>query len=97
MFWVGKDEEGGAGDLALNWKLIGRGDAEEVMDAFYRDEMFLDELKDILVQNGFSQEAAYDVMTSESGMQDIGRASYDAYGIADEVREIGEKMSQVRF
>ena len=97
MFWVGKDEEGGAGDLALNWTSIGDADDDEIIDNFYHDQMFLKELRNILVQSGFSREAAYSVNTSESGMQDVNRASYDAFEIANEVREVGNQMANIRF
>lgn len=93
--WVAKDEDEGAGDLAVNWELIGEGDIDEIVSDFYYDEMFLDELKHILVQSGFSDGAASTVTTSEQGMQDEERASYDAYDIADEVREIGNRISGV--
>ena len=44
-------------------------------------------LKDLMhqrQQNGFSAAAAADVCGSEWGMQDVGRASYDAWEIANE-------------
>lgn len=57
-----------------------------VMGQFYWEHAFDDELRSILVEAGFSAEAADSVHTSEWGMQDEGRASYDAYEIANEVR-----------
>ena len=56
------------------------------MGAFYWDSAFTATLQQWLQQHGFSSAAAEDVCTSEWGMQDVGRASYDACAIADEVR-----------
>lgn len=55
------------------------------MGEFYWEHAFNDELHSILQQHGFSKAAAEDVSTSEWGMQDVGRASYDAYDIAEEM------------
>ena len=57
----------------------------QTMSAFYWDGEFTDTLHSILLANGFSSEAVADVCTSEWGMQDVGRASYDANLIAEEV------------
>jgi hypothetical protein len=62
-------------------------DVTKVMGEFYWESAFTDELRSILVDCGFSAEAAACVSTSEWGMQDEERASYDAYSIADEIRE----------
>lgn len=59
----------------------------QVMGEFYWENGFTERLRELLVAQGFSAEAAADVTTSEWGMQDEGRASYDAYVIADEVRK----------
>ena len=56
------------------------------MGAFYWDSAFTAKLQQLLQQHGFSSAAAEDVCTSEWGMQDVGRASYDACAIAEEVR-----------
>ena len=58
----------------------------EVMSEFYWEHSYDVELRDILLEAGFSADAVADVCTSEWGMQDEGRASYDASSIADEVR-----------
>ena len=58
-----------------------------VMSEFYWEHSYDDELKEILLSAGFSASAVAEVSTSEWGMQDEGRASYDAYAIADEVRK----------
>ena len=55
------------------------------MGEFYWEHAFDDTLHTILQQHGFSKAAAEDVGTSEWGMQDVGRASYDAYDIAEEM------------
>ena len=55
------------------------------MSEFYWEHAFEDTLHSILLANGFSAKAVEDVSGSEWGMQDVGRASYDAYCIADEM------------
>jgi|SRR6056300_582378 hypothetical protein len=57
----------------------------ETMGQFYWEHCFDDTLHSILQQHGFSTAAAEDVCTSEWGMQDVGRASYDANAIAEEM------------
>ena len=57
----------------------------ETMQEFYWEHAFDDTLAQILVDAGFSKAAAADVCTSEWGMQDEGRASYDANAIAEEM------------
>jgi len=57
----------------------------QTMSAFYWDGEFTDTLDSILLANGFSSEAVADVCTSEWGMQDVGRASYDAFALAEEM------------
>ena len=79
-------ENTGGGDMGM---LLMRGDNDEVgavMGEFYWENGFTARLKELLVDMGFSEAAADDVATSEWGMQDEGRASYDAYAIAEEVR-----------
>jgi hypothetical protein len=56
------------------------------MNMFYWHDAYTGTLQDKLVAAGFSANAAHNVATSEWGMQDVERASYDAYTIADEVR-----------
>jgi len=86
----GDDEEAlySDGDLYVLWDETGMTDdaIETVMSEFYSEDAFTAELKTILLECGFSEFAVEDVCTSESGMQDEGRASYDAFAIADEVR-----------
>ena len=54
------------------------------MGHFYWDGAFTARLNEILAECGFANTAH----TSEWGMQDEGRASYDAYDLADEIRDI---------
>ena len=58
----------------------------QVMSEFYWERSYNDELAEILLNAGFSASAVAEVAGSEWGMQDEGRASYDANSIADEVR-----------
>jgi O-methyltransferase involved in polyketide biosynthesis len=55
------------------------------MGHFYWDGAFTERLNEILAERGFT---ATNATTSEWGMQDEGRASYDAYDLADEIRAI---------
>ena len=57
----------------------------ETMQQFYWEHCFDETLVQILVDAGFSKAAAADVGGSEWGMQDEGRASYDANAIAEEM------------
>ena len=57
----------------------------QTMSAFYWDSAFTQTLQSILKTHGFSEDAVADVCTSEWGMQDVGRASYDAYTVAEEI------------
>ena len=56
------------------------------MGHFYWDGAFTQRLQEIITNAGFA--SASDITTSEWGMQDEGRASYDAYDLADEIRAI---------
>ena len=73
------------GTLLLR-NLNSNDEVTEVMSEFYWEHSYDVELRDILLEAGFSADAVADVCTSEWGMQDEGRASYDANSIADEVR-----------
>ena len=55
------------------------------MGHFYWDGAFTERLNEILAECGFANS---NVSTSEWGMQDEGRASYDAFDLADEIRSI---------
>lgn len=81
------DETAQTMGMLLLRNLHSEDDVTVVMGEFYWEGAFTDELQSILVDCGFSAEAANCVSTSEWGMQDEERASYDAYSIADEIRE----------
>lgn len=66
--------------------LHSKDDITKVMGEFYWENGFTERLKEILLECGFSAVAVADVTTSEWGMQDEGRASYDANLIAKEAR-----------
>ena len=89
------------GDLAVHWDasnmqntgggnmgtLLMRGANDEVgrtMGRFYWDSEFDSHVNSMLHAAGF--DASMRVTGSEWGMQDEGRASYDAYDVADAVR-----------
>ena len=74
-----------AGNLLLR-NMHSDDDVTRVMGEFYWEHGFDERLRELLVAHGFSAEAAESVYGSEWGMQDEGRASYDANMIADEVR-----------
>jgi len=57
----------------------------ETMQQFYWEHAFDDTLVQLLQAAGFSRAACEDVSGSEWGMQDVGRASYDANAIAEEM------------
>ena len=100
---VATDADGSDGDLAVNYTttanntgggdmgmLLMRGWDDEmgkVMANFYSERAYTAQLAAHLQAAGFSAVAVQDVSGSEWGMQDEGRASYDAYSIANEVRK----------
>lgn len=57
-----------------------------VMGKFYWENGWDDRLRELLRNAGFTAAAAEAVSGSEWGMQEPGRASYDAYECADEAR-----------
>jgi hypothetical protein len=81
-----------AGSLLMR-NVHSNDDVTKAMGEFYWEHAFDEQLRAELVKAGFSVEAAADVSTSEWGMQDEGRASYDAYAIAAEVRAIMQKAT----
>lgn len=52
----------------------------------YTDSLFLEQVKQFLIDNGFNADAVNDINYSEQGMQDDERVSCDAYAFADYVR-----------
>jgi len=103
-FYVAKDADYGTSDLAVCYDISGLQNDEtaqtmgtlllrnlhsddevtKAMGHFYWDGAFTARLNEILAECGFVNTAH----TSEWGMQDEGRASYDAYDLADEIRAI---------
>jgi hypothetical protein len=57
----------------------------ETMGLFYWEKEFDEQLCALLEEAGFSTDAIEDVCGSEWGMQDVGRASYDAYICGEEM------------
>lgn len=58
----------------------------KLMSAFYNDGAYTARLRKHLMAVGFSKAAVADIWGSEWGMQEEGRASYDAYKVGDELR-----------
>jgi hypothetical protein len=52
----------------------------------YTDSLFLQQVKEFLIDAGFNADAVNDITYSEQGMQDDERVSCDAYAFADYVR-----------
>jgi hypothetical protein len=80
------DETARTAGMLLLRNIHSDDDVTRVMGDFYWEGMFTDDLRYILAEKGFT--TANCVHTSEWGMQDEGRAGYDAYELADEVRSI---------
>ena len=91
-------DDGGDGDLAVNYDASGLGDRQSLLvsNQFYRYGFYTHQLHELLRGVGFSAEAAADVQPSEQGMQEAGRASYDAELIADEVRSAADPSGILR-
>ena len=85
--FVCEDDEG---DLAVLWDCEPFEDDEDeienIIEQFYNGHEFDARLKEILIANGVSVAAANTIRGSEYGMQDEGRASYDASELAAELR-----------
>ena len=87
MAGLQNDETARTAGMLLLRNVHSEDDVTAVMGEFYWEGAFTDELHSILVDCGFSAEAAACVSTSEWGMQDEERASYDAFELADEIRK----------
>lgn len=82
--YIANDAEDGDGDLAVNytedtWLNSAYG-------LIYTDSLFLQQVKQFLIDNGFNADAVNAITYSEQGMQDDERVSCDAYEFADYVR-----------
>ena len=85
--WAAEDDSSYVHNSSMLMRDTGDSNNNTVtMGQFYWDSAFTATLHDILQQHGFSAAAATAVSGSEWGMQDVGRASYDAYEIAEQVR-----------
>ena len=85
--WAAEDDSSYVHNSSMLMRDTGDSNNNTVtMGEFYWDSAFTATLHDILQQHGFSAAAATAVSGSEWGMQDVGRASYDACEIAEEVR-----------
>jgi|TARA_R110000772_G_scaffold139394_1_gene248493 hypothetical protein len=60
---------------------------DDTLDQFYSGE-FTNTLENILQEIGFSKDSTDVIGTSEFGAQEIGRASYDAMSIAEEMMTV---------
>ena len=85
MAGLQNDETARTAGMLLLRNLHSEDDVTKVMGQFYWEAAFTERLCEILAERGFT---ACDVSTSEWGMQDEGRASYDAFELADEIRAI---------
>ena len=80
------DESAQTMGMLLLRNLHSEDEVTVAMGHFYWDGAFTERLREIITNAGFA--SASDITTSEWGMQDEGRASYDAYGLAGEIRNI---------
>ena len=78
------DESARTAGMLLLRNMHSDDEVTKAMGYFYWEGMFTDSLQQILTDAGFT--TASDVHTSEWGMQDEGRASYDAFDLAEEIR-----------
>ena len=79
------DESARTAGMLLLRNVHSEDEVTAVMGQFYWEGAFTERLNEILAEKGFT---ACNVSTSEWGMQDEGRASYDAFDLADEVRSV---------
>ena len=82
----GEEAEYFDGDLAVNY-------TEDTWDnnaygLIYTDSLFLQQVQQFLIDNGFNAEAVNAITYSEQGMQDDERVSCDANEFADYLRNI---------
>ena len=91
------------GDLGVNYSITNDDlNPDEVIGEFYGDDLYTEELIQVLMQAGFSKENASNTGRGESGMQDYDRASYDT-AVGHDVRkalsitdsEMGDKIGML--
>lgn len=72
------------GDMGINYD---EGTWDNSTDGLiYTDSLFLEQVREYLIAQGFNADAVNDIEYSEQGMQDDGRVSCDACAFADTVR-----------
>jgi hypothetical protein len=86
MAGLQNDETARTAGMLLLRNLHSEDDVTKVMGEFYWEHAFDERLREILAACGFT--TAHSVHTSEWGMQDEERVSYDAFELADEIRTI---------
>ena len=85
--WAAEDDSSYVHNSSMLMRDTGDSNNNTVtMGEFYWESAFTATLHTLLQQHGFSKADAEQVCTSEWGMQDVGRASYDANSIGDAVR-----------
>jgi len=74
------------GDFSVHWEMDVDDyvNAKTLNDIYWSGEITT-KVHNLLQKAGFSKEASEDVWTSEHGMQDFGRASFDAYLLGAEM------------
>jgi hypothetical protein len=82
--YIVNDAEEGDGDLAVNYTEATWDNSVDGL--IYTDSLFLEQVKQFLIDNGFNADAVNAITYSEQGMQDDERVSCDAYEFADYVR-----------
>jgi hypothetical protein len=80
----GEEAEYFDGDLAVNYTEATWDNSVDGL--IYTDSLFLQQVQQFLIDNGFNAEAVNAITYSEQGMQDDERVSCDAYAFADYVR-----------
>jgi hypothetical protein len=81
------------GDLAVNYTEATWDN--NVDGLIYTDSLFLQQVKQFLIDNGFDVNAVNDITYSEQGMQDDERVSCDAYSFADYLRNVSNATIDV--
>ena len=82
----GEDASFSDGDLAVNYTEATWDN--NVDGLIYTDKLFLQQVKEFLIAQGFDTEAVNAITYSEQGMQDDERVSCDAYEFADYMRKL---------
>jgi hypothetical protein len=89
----GEEAEYCDGDLAVNYTEATWDN--NVDGLIYTDSLFLQQVKQFLIDNGFDANAVNDITYSEQGMQDDERVSCDAYSFADYLRNVSNATIDV--